>query len=254
MVGENLVEMLNTASRSLEEDEETAATPEVQAEPVEEAAEATEATSSNVVKLVLFADWVEANNALLPTTSDITKVKISITDVDSSNSIGFKAPNVKGDMEEEKVKKDLFIVKNVADIKVLDLPLHHFKFFKEDLFRIIYKFSDEIYIKTYSIKTGPVVIFCTPVGENLLPYAKLKLKKKDESINIIEPDVAAITEKANGKTKLEDLQILYKQSVKFKDKLENMKDTIEWILKRYYDAIDVNHQIQIDGVLISLLK
>ena len=55
----------------------------------------------------------------------------------------------------------------------------------------------------------------------------------------------------NGTGDVEGLQLMYKQSIKYKDKLTSMKEIADWILKRYEEAIDVNHQIQIDGVLIS---
>jgi hypothetical protein len=206
----------------------------------------------NPVNIISFTEWVEKNNSSLGSTSDITRVKISVSDVDSATSIGFKAPNLKGDKDEAgKIKKELYFIKEVSNFSALDLPMFHLKLYKGDLFRIIHQYNERIFIKEYSIKTGSVLVFCTPIDNHLIPYLKTRVKKGDKVISAIEPDIKKITEKMNGTGDVEGLQLMYKQSIKYKDKLTSMKEIADWILKRYEEAIDVNHQIQIDGVLIS---
>lgn len=269
---ENLAEMLTSYKRSLDDEEEKVpiTTSEEEGDkgemmedptdvkiPVETVAEvvAEEAPIENCVNIIPFTDWIEKNNASLGTTSGITKVKIAVADVDASTSIGFKAPNLKGEKDAEgNIKKDLFFVKDINNFNVLDLPMFHLKIYKGDLFRIIHQYSDTIFIKEYSIKTGSVLVFCTPIDNHLIPYAKMKLKKGDKAISAIEPNLEVINEKMNGTGDIEALQLLYKQSIKVKDKLTNMKEIADWILKRYEDAIDVNHQMQIDGVIINQVQ
>jgi hypothetical protein len=209
----------------------------------------------NPANIIAFTEWIEKNNAVLTSTSDIARVKIAVADVDPASSIGFKAPNLKGEKDEAgKVKKDLFFIKDINIFNVLDLPLFHLKFYKSDLFRIIHQYSETVFIKEYSIKTGSALTFCTPIDNHLIPYAKMKVKKGSKVISVPLPDVNKITEKMNGIGDIESLILMYKQSLKFKDKLTSLKEITTWILKRYEDAIDVSHQIQIDGVLIEQVK
>ena len=248
-MNENLVDMLDTAVK-----EESTKVPEPIVEvPVVASAPVTQVTpEQRSVNMIPFTTWIENNNALLGPTSDVAKVKIAVSDVDADKSVGFKAPNLKGEKDEEgKIKKELFFIKEINTINVLDLPVFNLKFFKGDIFRIIHEYNAQIYIKEYSTKLGSVLVFCTPVGTHLIPYYKVKVKSKDVSIKIVEPNIDVITEKLKGLGDLEALQLLYKQSIKNKVNLTSMNAIVEWMLKRYSEAVDVNHQIQIDSVLIS---
>jgi hypothetical protein len=244
---ENLVEMINSYKKDEKEPE-----PEIkekQPEPVKE--EQSVSSEQKTVSMISFTNWIEKNNSLLGPTSDVMKIKIAVSDVDTDN-VGFKAPSLKGEKDETgKIKKDLFFIKEINTINVLDLPLYNIKFFKGDIFRIIHEYNSQIYIKEYSTKNGSTLVFCTPINSNLIPYYRVKVKSKDLNIKIVEPNIPSLTEKLNGTGDLEALQLLYKQSSKVKSELTSMKAIVEWMLKRYVDAIDVNHQILIDSVLIA---
>jgi hypothetical protein len=258
MNNENLAEMLSNFVEPTKEEEkkemvnENTENSEVVATPSDE----TEKDSTNTnIQIIPFTKWIEKNNVNLGPSSDVTKVKISVSDVDAAASIGFKAPNLKGEKDEEgKIKKDLFFVKEISNINVLDLPVYHIKFYKGDLFRIIHQYSPEIFIKEYCSKSGSILVFCTPVENYLIPYSRMKTKRKATEIAVEIPDLNKINEKMSGNGDIEGLQLMYKQSINAKDKLTSMKEIASWLLKRYESAIDVNHQLQIDGVLISQFK
>jgi hypothetical protein len=248
-MNENLADMLNNYKK---EEESPAA--EVKESIIEEqpVKKETPTVEQKTVNMIPFTNWIDKNNDLLGPTSDVTRVKIAVSDVDADKSVGFKAPNLKGEKDDKgKLKKELFFIKEINNINVLDLPVFNLKFFKGDIFRIIHEYNSTIYIKEYSTKLGSVLVFCTPMENYLVPYFKTKVKSKSSVIKIVEPDINKITEKLNGNGDLEALQLLYKQSIKVKDSLTNMKTILEWMLKRYAEAVDVNHQIQIDSVLIS---
>lgn len=251
MMSENLAEMLTSYKTPEAEEMETV----VETKKEEVVTPVVETVNVvNPANIIPFTEWIEKNNANLGVSS-IAKVKISVSDVDSATSLGFKAPNLKGEKDEAgTVKKDLFFVKDINTFNVLDLPMFHLKFYKSDLFRIIHQYSETVFIKEYSIKTGSALTFCTPVDNHLIPYAKMKVKKGSKVISVPLPDIKKITDKMNGTGDIEALQLLYKQSIKVKDKLTSLKEITTWILKRYEDAIDVSHQLQIDGVLIDQVK
>lgn len=258
MNNENLAEMLSNFVEPAKDEEkkemvnENTENNESVVAPTDEPEKAPENTN---IQIISFTKWIEKNNANLGPSSDVTKVKISVSDVDAAASIGFKAPNLKGEKDEDgKIKKDLFFVKEIASINVLDLPVYHIKFYKGDLFRIIHQYSPEIFIKEYCSKSGSILVFCTPVNNYLIPYARIKTKRKATEIAAEIPDLNKINEKMTGTGDIEGLQLMYKQSINAKDKLTSMDEIVSWLLKRYESAIDVNHQLQIDGVLISQFK
>ena len=124
MMTENLAEMLSSYKKSSDDEtedvketmaEETTTDPTDVKIPIE-AAVIEDPTESiiNPVNIIPFTEWVEKNNTNLGPTSDITRVKIAVTDVDASTSIGFKAPNLKGEKDaDDKIKKDLFFIKDI---------------------------------------------------------------------------------------------------------------------------------------------
>ena len=248
-MNENLVDMINEAKKEEKTPEPVV---EVEVKPQEPVVESPVASEQKTVSMISFTNWIEKNNNLLGPTSDVAKVKIAVSDVEADKSVGFKAPNLKGEKDETgKIKKDLFFIKEINTINVLDLPVYNLKFFKGDIFRIIHEYNPQIYIKEYSTKNGSTLVFCTPIDNHLIPYFRIKVKSKDLNIKIVEPNIPELTEKLKGNGDLEALQLLYKQSIQVKDQLTTMKAIVEWMLKRYADVIDVNHQILIDSVLIA---
>jgi len=53
---------------------------------------------------------------------------------------------------------------------------------------------------------------------------------------------------------LEALQLLYKQSAKSVDEMTTNQSVVDWLLERQDDVTDINHHLQIDNVLIDILK
>jgi len=206
-------------------------------------------------KLTPLVNWVATYVEDLKNNCNVTLVQFAVSDVDSTNQVGFKGPNLKGLLDQDgNVKKEIFLIKDANEIKVIDLGVSEIQFFKNELFKIIHPISNNVYIKEYSTKTGPIIYFCVNIDGNLIPYYRNRMKRKDEDGIFIEPNLDTIKEKLDGPIDLEALQLLYKQSIKVKDKLTDMKTTIDWLLKRQKSAIDINHQILIDSVILSLFS
>jgi hypothetical protein len=58
----------------------------------------------------------------------------------------------------------------------------------------------------------------------------------------------------NESAQLEDLQLLYKQSAKCLDKFTTNNSVVEWLIDRQKDIFDINHHLQIDDVIMNILK
>ena len=124
-------------------------------------------------------------------------------------------------------------------------------------FRIISKFNNNTVLKAYGIKTGLVITFCNEIDEKLIPYTIYRLKKKeaeiDSSIPMFPKDPTDLIRKFAENADLQTLQILYKQSARAEN-LKTKKDVVDWLLERQVEVTDVNHHLQIDSVIIDILK
>jgi len=120
-------------------------------------------------------------------------------------------------------------------------------------FKIVYQYED-MFIKTYGVRTGLICTLCSQVGGKLIPYAVVRVKKKDEELQIPETQPAVTAEKLAATADLEALQLLYKQSAKSVDEMTTNQSVVDWLLERQDDVTDINHHLQIDNVLIDILK
>ncbi|MFX1340838.1 MAG: hypothetical protein ACFFDK_19665, partial [Promethearchaeota archaeon] len=91
-------------------------------------------------------------------------------------------------------------------------------------------------------------------GQKLVPYSIIKVKKKDTELEIPSEYPTLTDEKLSANADLESLQLLYKQSVKIVDTLSTNQSIIDWLTDRQGSVTDINHHLQIDSVLIDMLK
>jgi len=252
---ENLQEMINnlnndfipTSAPIVEEIPEAEDSVEVKTEaPVVE-----ESSSDNNVpeiSLVNFYDWYEANSESI---HNVSRVKAEVSNINSKDSIIFKIQ--KGKAENESMELVSFY--NPAVRPILNLPPVYMKIFKNDTFEVLHSYSDEIFIKSYGVKTGLILVFCANVDGKIVPYYKTKIKKNETSIKAFPtpPSIDEIKAKLQEEVDVETIQLLYKQAVKNSADFTTKESTLDWFLKKEQDVIDINHLLKIDNVLISVI-
>jgi hypothetical protein len=212
---------------------------------VEEAAPA-----ANVIGISTLADWFEANTQQL---DNINQVKVAIRGVNSDKTLIMAVKDVDGEVDADgNDKRTLRVFDNADTIPVLNLTPIKMDVYNNG-FQIIYQQGD-VFIKTYGVRTGLICTLCTSVNGQLVPYAVVRVKKKDEELAIPTEIPTITTEKLAAAADLESLQLLYKQSAKAVETLSTNQTVIDWLLERQASVTDINHHLQIDNVLIALLK
>ena len=163
-----------------------------------------------------------------------------------------KIPN--GGLDEQGNDKRFLKVFDNSDITpVLNLPPVGMDIYNNG-FRIVHSYNPTTFIKVYVAKMNIVCTLCTNINGKLIPYNVIKVKKKETHIEIPEPAGSVNIEKLQGPADLESLQLLYKQSLKTLDKFTTNLSVVDWLLERQEGILDINHHLQIDDVIITLLK
>lgn len=200
------------------------------------------------IGLVNFYDWFESVEAEV--IHNVARVKATVSNVDSKDSIIFKIQ--KGTDPES---MELISFYNPSSRPILNLPPIYMKVYKNDTFEVLHTYNDEIFIKSYGVKTGLIVVFCANVDGKVIPYEKIKIKKNVDSIKLHGHE--GISDEIKNKLKdpvdVETIQLLYKQAEKFKDVFVTKEDTVNWFLKKQSEVVDINHLLKIDNVLINII-
>ena len=87
-----------------------------------------------------------------------------------------------------------------------------------------------------------------------MPYSIVRVKKKDTDLEIPTNDVTAIGNKLQETADTEALQLLYRQSAKVIDEFTTNGSVVDWLLAKQDEVTDINHHLQIDNVIIDILK
>jgi hypothetical protein len=209
-----------------------------------------ETPTANVIGISTLADWFEANTQQL---DNINQVKVAIRGVDADKTLIMAVKNGDGEVDADgNDKRTLRVFDNADTIPVLNLTPIKMDVYNNG-FQIIYQQGD-VFIKTYGVRTGLICTLCTAVNGQLIPYAVVRVKKKDEELSIPTEIPTVSPEKLAAPADLESLQLLYKQSAKATESLSTNQTVVDWLLERQESVTDINHHLQIDNVLISLLK
>lgn len=210
-------------------------------------------TSSDFdIGVIPFPDWFEQNHTNF---TDIGHVRVSILDVDPRQDLIFKVPDPKGgQFEDGRPKKRLRLFEDADEIPVLDRPAQEMTVYKSNSFLIMYDIGSGKTIKSYGVKTGLINVFCVSINNVLVPYAKMKMKKRDEGINVIEPNLTAIQGKLSEDVDIESLQIQYKQITRSIGDISTVASAVDWFIAKTHEVNDVNHLLQIDDILVHLVN
>jgi len=206
---------------------------------------------TNTIPIINLHEWFTANSATFPS---IRLQQLQSDGVNPSEDLAVTIPHPAGGEYNGLPKMRVKNIEDAHKIPVLNLPATSMDIFNSG-YQIVYDYNDNIVVKCYGVKTGLLAIFCSKVGEQSIPYATSRVSKKDEELEIQEnPDLAGIQAKLLQDADLEAVQLLYKQIVKHTDDLTTNNDVVEWLLTRQEEVTDVNHLLQIDKVIISVLQ
>lgn len=206
--------------------------------------------TAHIIPISTLSAWFEGNTGTL---GNINQVKVAIRGVDGDKTLIMAVKDNDGETDADgNDKRTLRVFDNADSMPVLNLPPVSMDVYNNG-FRIVYQ-QDDIFIKTYGVRTGLICTLCSQVGGKLLPYAVVRVKKKDEELVLPEAQPTVTAEKLAAAANLETLQLLYKQSAKSLDELSTNQSVVDWLIERQDSVTDINHHLQIDNVLIDILK
>lgn len=204
------------------------------------------------VETSYLSDWFEQyGNIFEP---DIKQLKTKIRGLDPRSDIIVVLPHESNEkLEDGTLKKKVELFKRADEQKVIDLPAISMNVYNNG-FRIIYQYSGNVFLKAYGIKTGLIVTFCNKISDQLLPYEQTKLGKNDDTLVIKFKDENEVITSLSTELDKESLQLLYKQTTKVLDDFISKQSVVDWLIKRQESITDINHHLQIDSVITTILS
>ncbi len=219
-------------------------------EEEEIAPEAVEEPQANVIGITSLSTWFEQNCDLF---DNINQVKVAIRGVDTEKTLIMAVKDHAGEKDGEgHDMRNLRVFENADVHPVLNLVASSMDVYNNG-FRITYVYENNIFLKCYGVRTGLISVFCNNIDGKMIPYATTRVKKKDTELEVVTRDPAEVTAKLLANADLEALQLLYKQSGKSIEEFITNQDVVNWLLERQAEVTDINHHLQIDGVLIDIL-
>lgn len=249
-MNENLSEMVkdqettdpavfDAADLDLPAEDETEAAPEEEAAP-----------APNTVGITPLSTWFEREADKF---DNINQVKVAIRGVDEEKTLIMAVKTGDEAGEDGEDPRNLRVFENADVYPVLDLPARSMEVYNNG-FQIQYDYGDGILIKCYGVRTSLIATFCQDISGAPIPYAVVRIKKKDEEVEVpAAPDADAVAEKISGPLDGEALQLRYKQISKDIGDMNTLLDALHWLLTKQTTITDINHHLQIDNVIIDTL-
>jgi len=210
-----------------------------------------EPVSNEIIEVIMLSDWFEANNENL---DRVNRLKIQVRGVQPDERLLCSVLDPKGEIDEDNHPvRHLELIKDSNIFPVLDIPGYDMDVYGNG-FQIMYSYNEDIVLKCYGIKTGLIIVFCIPINNQLIPYKRLKLKKRDTNIVVVHPNRQYVASNILAELDLEGLQIQYKQVQKELDQITDKQSAITWLLGKQENIRDINHLLQIDDILTWLIK
>ena len=250
-MNDNLADMVKSSTPSTPPD--VVDLEDVVEEEIDEEVTEEETKDDNLINITSLLSWFENNETMF---ENLKPVKVKIQDGDPNNLI-LSVQNLEGRKnDDKKIMRIILGFENAHKIPFLNLQAIAMNIFKNNNFRVLYPTNiEDIFVKCYSVNNGLIAIFCSHHGDLLIPYVIKRIKRKDKNIEIItNENKDNLDTILSQDADLEAIQLLYKQSVKVVDKLSDNKSVIEWLLGRQKDILDINHLLQIDNLIIEIMK
>jgi hypothetical protein len=204
-----------------------------------------------VVQTVSLSEWFEINASKF---SNINQVKVAIRGVDARKTLIMAVKDESKEKDAEGNDKRVLRVFEDADIHpVLNLAGMDMQIYNNG-FRIINDINGTIFAKCYGIRTGLIIVFCNAIFDKLVPYEIVRIKKGEKEVIVPQSDIATITAKLSEQCDKEALQLLYKQISKSVNELTTKQSVVDWFVEKQKEVTDINHHLQIDQVIIDILK
>lgn len=211
-------------------------------------------TSSEIgmaIGITSLTEWFEANVSRF---SDINQVKVAIRGVDPKKTLIMAVKDGTGEKDTDGNDKRVLKVFEDADIHpVLDAQGVDMKIYNNG-FKIINNINGIIFTKCYGVRTGLIVVFCNLIDGKLIPYEITRVKKSDKDVDVPQKDISEVSAKLAQQCDTETLQLLYKQIAKSIDQVTTNQSAIDWFVEKQVEVSDINHHLQIDQVIIDILK
>lgn len=210
-----------------------------------------ETAEPDEIGVIMLSEWFETNNSNF---TRVNRLKIQVQGVKPDSRLLCSVLDPKGGIDEDNhPERNLELIKDANVFPVLDLPGYDMDVYGNG-FLIMYSYQENIVMKCYGIKTGLIIVFCVHINDQLIPYSRIKLKKKDTSINIIQPNRDYIAANILSELDMEGFQIQYKQVLKELDQITDKQSAVTWLLSKQAIVRDINHLLQIDDILMWLIS
>jgi len=250
MESTNLSEMIKDEQPVFEEANLDLPQEEAQAEAAEPAAEAeVEAVQVEAIPIAPLNAWFEAHSVAF---ENVSEVKVAIRGVDPAKTLIMAVLDDQGEVDGNP-SRELQVFKNADAQPVLNIPASEMQIYNNG-FKLINPYNDDIVVKSYGVRTGLICVFCNIIAGKVVPYQVVKVKKKDEAVEVVRKDPSEVVTKLAQNADLESLQLLYKQSSKAVAEMSTNKSAVDWLLERQGEVTDINHHLQIDNVIIDILS
>jgi len=202
--------------------------------------------------LISLADWFLENS---PSIASIRIAKVNMVGVDSKKTIIIAVPEARSEKDSGSNvdTREVMVMKKCLQKQVVNLPPSQIDIFDHDVMRIIYACADDIFIKSYCLKTGLINVFCLKVGECIVPYTRDRIKKGAKTVLVPLPDPEYIKGRLAKSADTQKIHLLYKQVEKQMDSIKINMEAIMWLNSRQEGVIDVNHLMQLDDTIIYIM-
>ena len=202
------------------------------------------------VPLVSLADWFSENSAKM---ENIKIAKVNMVGVNPKKTVILAVTEPRGETGSEVDTKEVMVIKKCLQKQVINIAPLQVDVFDHDIMRIIYPCANDIFIKSYCLKTGLTNVFCLKVGEQLVPYMRGRVKKDSKTIMVPIVNTACIKERLSKPADMQKIHLLYKQVEKQMTSIKTNMEAVAWLNARQEGVIDVNHLMQLDDTIIYIM-
>lgn len=203
--------------------------------------------------LISLSEWFLEN---AQKTDSVRVAKVNMAGVNPKKTIIVAVPEARSerDSTSEADTKEVMVIKKCLQKQVINLPPCQVDIFDHDVMRIIYPCSDDIFVKSYCLKTGLTNVFCLKVGQCIVPYTRDRIKKGAKTITVPLADAEYIKEKLAKPADVQKIHLLYKQVEKQMSSIKTNMEAVVWLNSRQEGVIDVNHLMQLDDTIIYIMS
>jgi hypothetical protein len=203
--------------------------------------------------LVSLSEWFLENTQKV---DSVRVAKVNMAGVNPKKTIIVAVPEARGekDSSSDSDTKEVMVIKKCLQKQVINLPPCQVDIFDHDVMRIIYPCSDDVFVKSYCLKTGLTNVFCLKVDECLVPYTRDRTKRGSKTIAVPVADVGYIKERLAKPADVQKIHLLYKQVEKQMNSMKTNMEAVVWLNARQEGVIDVNHLMQLDDTIIYIMS